>query len=248
MDQIKRKMGDGWHTYTIYTEAEALEKGLTIVPWRKATPGDWALSDDGYVGECIRVWHTKNNTRFITLTYGEDWDPSKLSMLYEERAATKNWSYRCLTERHKKEARRTRSRNAISAYVTMLLSGQKIDWAALGQMFRPDNVSPIFHVRREFKKRAFKEMIQQELERVLLNRGSSPRRVIEMYNEAFDKAADKDKPSVMVDVADRFSDLWGLKDTMTPNGEIPVGLGDVTILEGVEADLLKAKETDGQRD
>ena len=242
MDQIKRYMGDGWHTYTIYTEAEALEKGLTIVPWRKAIPGDWALSDDGYLGECIRDWRSRNNTRLITLTYGSDWDCSKQPMLYEERAATKNWSYSNLTKRHQREARRTRSRNAISAYVVMLLSGQKIDWATLGNIYRPDVALPITYVRREFKKRAFKEMIQQELEQVLLDRGSSPRRVIEMYNEAFDKAADKDKPGVMVDVADRFSELWSLKDVMSPTGELPAGLGDVTILEGVEADLKIAKE------
>lgn len=247
MDQIKRRMKDGWHTYLIYTEAEAREAGLKIVPWRKAAPGDWALSDDGYVGKCIRTWLSPSNTCLITLTYGADWDCSKGSMLYLERAATGNFAYLTLAKRQNREARRTRARNAISAYVTMLLAGQKIEWAALGKIFRPDNVSPTFHVRREFKKRAFKEMIQQELEKVLLNRGSSPRRVIDMYNEAFNKAADKDKPSVMVDVADRFSELWGLKDAKTPNGELPAGLVDVTILEAVEADLLKQPngKTDG---
>lgn len=245
MDKITRRMGDGWHTYTIYTVAEALERDMVIVPWRISQAGDWALSDDGYVGECLRVFHSNAATQLITLSYGQSWSVTKAPMLYEERAGERNWAVGDRKSRGKSEARRTRTKNAISAYVTMLLSGDKVDWDVLGNIYRPDRPIPSATVRIDFKKQAFVDMIQQELEKVLLAKGSSPSDTIEKYQEAYDVARANKKPGVMVDVADRFSDFWNLKSALQPNGELPAS--DFRVLEEVEEDLQIAKEaTNGE--
>ena len=250
MDKITRKMGDGWHTYLVYTEAEALEKGLNPIPWRDAEPGDWALSDDGHVGECLRTWQSNlNASRLITLTYGADWSKSKQPLLFKERFGVKYWSYGDRIKHQQRDVRKTRARNAISAYVIMLLSGQKVDWKKLSLIYRQDFPPIEGTLRRDFKKPAFKNMIQKELEKALLERGSSPGRTIEMYNEAFTLAAKKERPSVMIEVADRFSEFWRLKETLATNGELPEGIGSATILEGVSTDLQIAKEaSNGERD
>ncbi len=249
MDSINRKMRDGWHTYFVYTEKEARERGFLLIPWRKATPGEWALSDDGYVGKCLRVFQSHKGDRLVSLTYGADWTQSKRPLLYKERAATRNWSSSSKSNWTQRDSRKTRAKNAITAYVAMLLAGQKVDWGALAMIYRPDRPPLAGTVRQDFKKGPFQEMIKQELEKVLLEQGSSPQRTIEMYNEAFKKAAKKDKPNVMVEVADRFSEFWGLKESFAPSGELPDGLGDVTILEGISTDLqLARKSHNGKRD
>lgn len=244
MDRIKRRIGGKWGFFPVYTEAEALERGLKPVPWREANPGDWALSDDGYVGECLRVFESEiASSRHVTLTYGADWDKSIKPLLYEERAATFNWSGSSKSDWARRDSRKTRAKIAIAAYVVMRQAGQQIDWKTLGQIYRPDQRIPEARVRRDFKKAAFQEMIQRELERVLVESESTPNRTIEMYNEAFSTAKTKGQPSVMVDVADRFSELWRLKESLISDGELPPGLGDATILEGVESDLEIAKES-----
>lgn len=242
MDQITRLMRNGWQTFKIYTEAEAREENFVIVPWREAKVGDWALSDDGYVGKCIRVFEPAK-CRLVVLTYGLGWTHAKKPMLYEERRAIKNWS--STSNWAEQEARKTRSKNVVAAYVAMLVSDSKVDWDVLGRMYRPDYKRPLFGLKRDFKTKAFRKMIQQELERVLLEQGSSPKRTIAMYNDAFDVAVDKSQAGNMITVADRFSDLWRLKESI-PNGELPPGLGDVTILEGVSEDLQIARQRNGK--
>jgi len=52
------------HEFTVYPLDEALAKGLQPVPWREAIGGDWAITDDGYVVECLgRTEHVEAKGR-----------------------------------------------------------------------------------------------------------------------------------------------------------------------------------------
>ena len=47
------------HSYSYYTQAEALESGISFAAdWRLAQAGDWALLDDGYVAQVLSVKST----------------------------------------------------------------------------------------------------------------------------------------------------------------------------------------------
>lgn len=39
--------------FVVYPLDEALEKELKPVPWRDAQAGNWAITDDGFVVECL---------------------------------------------------------------------------------------------------------------------------------------------------------------------------------------------------
>jgi hypothetical protein len=39
--------------YLIYTEKEAKGRRILVKPWKDCVPGDWGLSDDGYVSQCL---------------------------------------------------------------------------------------------------------------------------------------------------------------------------------------------------
>lgn len=53
MDTLKRKVNNRNQVYKIYTAEEADKLNITYLHWKEAHIGDYALSDDGYVGKCI---------------------------------------------------------------------------------------------------------------------------------------------------------------------------------------------------
>ena len=53
MDTIRRRIGGKMRKFNIYTQDEADKKGCLYIEWKHADEGDYALSDDGYVGECL---------------------------------------------------------------------------------------------------------------------------------------------------------------------------------------------------
>ena len=49
--------------YKVYRRAEAAERDIQFVDWRAVEPGQWGLTDDGWVGECTdkRQYKEKDN-------------------------------------------------------------------------------------------------------------------------------------------------------------------------------------------
>jgi len=69
---VKHRAPLGSKEYTIYTTAEAKALGVAYKPWRGAQVGEYGLTDDGYVGICIRKWdntYKNGKLRFTTLTF-----------------------------------------------------------------------------------------------------------------------------------------------------------------------------------
>lgn len=77
MIKIKRRIEGKTDYHEIYAKDEALQKGLSFVPWKDAQVGEYAVTDDGYVGLCYgRKNYTDKNGRlktFIKLTCGVGW-------------------------------------------------------------------------------------------------------------------------------------------------------------------------------
>ena len=53
MDTIKRRIAGKVRSYEVYTKDEANKLGYAYIDWRHADEGDLAVSDDGYVSDCI---------------------------------------------------------------------------------------------------------------------------------------------------------------------------------------------------
>ena len=56
MDFITRKFKKNDYqdvTYPVYSEEEATNREIQYKSWRKCQVGDFGISDDGYVSECI---------------------------------------------------------------------------------------------------------------------------------------------------------------------------------------------------
>ena len=87
MDNIKRKIGGKHREFEIYSKDEADKKGFAYIHWKHADKGDYALSDDGYIGECLdRKVYTDKKGRtktFIKCAHGVQWVTNTGQFLYE---------------------------------------------------------------------------------------------------------------------------------------------------------------------
>jgi vacuolar-type H+-ATPase subunit I/STV1 len=173
--KIKRKIKGKTAEYSVYTKQEAAEKKITPVYWKQAQTGDWALTDDNYVSECYdRKDYTDKNGKtktFIKLTCGVGWDTQFSKINYEL-----NRTYGVYSKTNPKrsydvqENNTTRARNTVTSYAQMVVNAGKVDYQALGQIYRPDQKSPAATVRRFLKQKVSRKMVEKKLKELLVEK------------------------------------------------------------------------------
>ncbi len=231
MDKIVRRLQGKYIVFPVYTVEEAEAEGIKYVGWRDAQVGDWALSDDDYVGLCYdrRTYRDGKHTRdAIWLCYGVVWSSTK-NLSYLERKAKKAFHATSPRGWREQEARNQRSKNAVKLYVEQFLGTGQIDWDQIGRAYRPDQRVPAATVRRLFKAKIIQDMIRREVKRALQDGEVTEETVIDMFKDTFDLAKDERQPASMARVAENFSDMLHMKD----KDDTPLlsGLEDATIID-----------------
>lgn len=213
MDRVTRRFKGELKVFPIYTTQEADEAGLVYHPWQECANGDWGVSDDGYVAECLqRVEYTDKKKRTKTIVvypFGRVFTGPKAKLLYEIRRTSRNFYSLSNKPWVELEAKKTRTKNAVSLYVQMLLGG-RINWVKLGKAYRPDQLIPEATVRRLFKQDRIKKMVNDELKTILENLGITQEDVLKTYQKAIQLAQDKGDASAMIKGADRLAPLVGI--------------------------------------
>tara|TARA_E500000331_G_scaffold101280_1_gene98176 strand:+ start:406 stop:1239 length:834 start_codon:yes stop_codon:yes gene_type:complete len=215
MDTIKRRIAGKVRSYEVYTKDEANKLGYAYIEWRHADEGDLAVSDDGYVSDCLSkniYTDKKGRTKtFIKCAHGVQWVTGKSKFLYEPNKAAGVYSHVKPTRWEDREARTTRAKNAVNAYVTDIIKGEKPDWEMIGKIYRPDQECPEATVRRLFKKQRIVDMVEKKLKEILIDKGITQEQVLDLQLEAIDMARVKGDVSNMLRVADNFMDLLSMK-------------------------------------
>ena len=215
MDVIKRRIGGKTREFTIYSKEEADEKGFAYIVWRHADEGDYALSDDGYIGECLsRKVYTDKKGRtktFIKCAHGVQWVTNTGQFLYEPNKVQGNYSHVKAKSWEEREAKTQRAKNAVTAYVSSVIQGDKPDWEKIGKVYRPDQKFPEATVRRLFKKQRIQDMIEKKLTEILVDKGITQEQVLELQLEALELARTKGDISNFLKVTDSFMDLLQMK-------------------------------------
>ena len=140
-----------------------------------------------------------------------------------------------------KEARTTRAKNAVNAYVTDVITGQKPDWERIGKIYRPDQKCPEATVRRLFKKQRIVDMVEKKLKEILIDKGISKEHVIDLQLEAVDIARSKGDVSNMLRVADNFMDLLSMKPgKVVTTDTMEIDMSN-TIIDAIEKEDKKLK-------
>lgn len=212
---IKRKFKGVETAYNIYPLSEF--KG-EAVPWRESKAGDWALTDDNYVAECLacRIYTANEEIigHFRRFAFAKVWMKEGDTLEFNrylpylegnKLRRKKTWQ--------EYEAAQTRTKTLVSLYVKQLLAG-KLDYKLLGTVYRPDQKIPEATVRRVLKESKIKEMIDKELDKALSDEGITNDYIIKLAKRAVELATgDKTpRPQVLLDVAKFFRDLLNEKN------------------------------------
>ena len=215
MHTIKRKIGGKWQEYPIYLEEEAITKGISYTHWKDAEEDAYGLSDDGYVGICLKraTYTDKNGSTKVNvkMSYGTNWLTKNSKILFEKNFAAGIYSAVNPTHWADKEARKTRTKNVVNAYVEMMLSNNKIDWDALGKVYRPDQKTPAATVRRLMKQESIKVLVEEKVKDLLVQKGINREYVIDLHQEVIALAREGGKPQLILQAADVFMDLLEMK-------------------------------------
>tara|TARA_R100001082_G_scaffold85361_1_gene51932 strand:+ start:410 stop:1159 length:750 start_codon:yes stop_codon:yes gene_type:complete len=210
MYKITRKFRTGIKDYNVYSIDECKSKGLEYKYWKECSEGDYGESDDGYIGECIKV-SDYDKARFITMSYGVGFvtDRSKIKFL-------KNHSmgiYTMINPKHwiETEIRAKRFDRVLTAYMAQLMSPNPIDWNVLGNIYRPDQEKPAVTVKKLFKQEKVQTMVKDELKKILSDKGISESFVLDTILDAIEVAKTKQDAGNMLKASSELSDYLQMK-------------------------------------
>ena len=244
---VKRRIAGLPREFEILTTGEAFTRGLATVLWQDALPGEYGVSDDGYVAVCLSRKEYPNKQygmkTILTYPYARVWVQKKTPLLYEPRrgggmgyTATKpqKWGER--------EAKRRRTKDTVKVYVAQMLAG-KVDYDVLGKVYRPDQLVPRATVKRLFKNESVKAMIDKELSVELSSRGITKWFVLDTIKAAIDMATEQQKPQIMLQAAAQLGEIIDIKPEKAKQS---LRL-EYAVTRELEADFQKAvEEVDAQ--
>ncbi len=230
METFKRRYNGRVETFRVLTVAEAEGEGLRVRPLSEAGAGDWVKTDDGYVVQCLKVNRyvdrKKRNRTLFTLSCARVWDRRNVKLRWEERRASGNFVDCGTSPWQEREARRLRTKNAVRVYVQQVLSG-KLDWHAVGMVYRPDQRTPAATVRRLFKQEIIQDMVTDEFKAQMEKKGLNADFVMDKLTRAAELAEEKQDGATLLKVSDRVAEYLGIapeKRKITASFELGGGL------------------------
>ena len=245
MDKLTRKINGNKAIFIVYTQKEADSKGIKYVHWKQVQQGKHGLSDDGYVGVCLKrksYTDKKNRTKEnVKMCYGVQWVTANSILLYEPNKSAGIYSAVKPTGWAEKEVGKTRTKNTVNAYVHQMLGGKGVDYSILGKIYRPDDKIPEATVRRLFKQEEIKTMVDKKLQDILVEKGETKDMVIEITLECIDIARTKMDANNMFKGADSLADYLEMKPSkkfVTETLELDM---TSTIVDQIETEEKKIK-------
>lgn len=193
--------------YHIYKEDEY--KG-NVKHWKQCNPGDWGLSDDGYVSECISKKTYKTGTE-ISFPFGKQWITKTSQLSFLEHYNTKSYSSSSTKSYMDQELQKRRAKNVLDAYMVYIMAGKTPDFEQLGRMYRPDQKSPVMTVKRLFKSKGMKAMIEEKMKEVLDEHGIDEGYVLETIKDAIGVAKVKEDSGNMIRAAKELGEFLDMK-------------------------------------
>jgi hypothetical protein len=223
MEILTRRIGKGRgpkYTAYIYTKEEADSLGIEYKLWRdkEVKPGDWVLTDDEYVGQVrdIRIYNNKQKQPkpFILTTFGCQWVAPTNKLTWEDRRETGDYFNPIPRDWIKKEVARARTKRVIQLYANMMLTG-RIDLQILGKAYRPDSSDPVRTVKKLLRREQVKSMIDQELQRILEEKGITKQFVIEKIVKAIELGEKREDGYLLLKGADKMADYLEMQPGKT---------------------------------
>ena len=209
--KIKHK-GDRESThYPIYKEKEAKERGITYKPWKQASIGDNALSDDGYVANVLSrreyVDNTGRKNIYMRFPFGYTFfSPKHKTKPLHAKGRKTNVT---MTGKSYLEVQSKQRKMKALAMMFALKPDyeQAIEWA-LGEV----NDSQRRRWKRVMKTETFQGMVREELGKRLVEHGLDEDYTLDLLKQAIELAQDKKDISNLLKAVDNLQDMHGMKE------------------------------------
>ena len=194
-------------TYTVFDKKEADSNKVSYKYWRKANEGEYGISDDNYVAKVISKSKYKPTSVYIRFPYGYTFFNPNYSSV-------------------KLNAGGRRANNTISGKTQweVITNGQKMKNLAMVYAQTMDYDKTINHVidnpsdnqkimwKRRMKKEKFKDMVRDELQKLLQEHGLTEGYTLELLEETIKKAKDKGDITNLMRAVDNLQDMHGMKE------------------------------------
>jgi|TARA_R100000084_G_scaffold66700_1_gene29109 hypothetical protein len=207
---------------------------LTYKHWKKCKEGDWGVSDDGYVAQCLAV-KTYSSGVEMTYPYGKQWVTKTSKLEFLPHWETKSFNSVSTKSQMELELQKRRSKDVLEAYMTYIMAGKTPDFEKLGQMYRPDQKKPAWTVKRLLKTKGMKQMIKDKMKEVLTERGIDEGYVLDTIKDAIGVAKVNEDPGNMIKAAKELSDYLDMK----PKAKTQTDTLELDLSHQIEANFEK---------
>ena len=211
--QINHKEA-GLTKYKIYSEDEAVEKGISYKYWKEAKIGDYATSDDGHVAKLLNRREYKNTSGKINIYLRFPWGYT----FFNPRAKTKPLKAAC---------RKTNTTMTGKSYIEVQSRQRTMKDLALRYALEPDYDKAIDWVfghkgtvedwerrkwKRTMKSEVFRNMVKDELANLLKDKGLTEEYTLELLENTIKLAKDKKDVTNLMRAVDNLQDMHGMKE------------------------------------
>jgi len=204
---IHHKGDDKPTSYIIFKEEEANEKNIQYKYWKDAKEGEYGLSDDGYVAKVISKSTYKPTSIYIRYPFGYTF-----------------YNPRYNSVKLKASGRKSNATISGKTHWEVLSNGQKMKNLAMVYAQTMDYDKAIDHVldnpsnnqrimwKKRMKKEKFKDMVRDELQKLLQEHGLTEAYTLDLLEETIKKAKDKGDITNLMRAVDNLQDMHGMKD------------------------------------
>jgi len=190
--------------YEVYTKEEFQKIGKKYKHWNRCSPGDWGISDDGYVAECLQrnIYGTSIEMVF---PYGRQWAKKTAKLEFEPHYHSKNYSNVSTKSYAELESIKDRADLAIDAFLAYKMAGETPDMDKIGRIYRPDQKDPKVAVRKLLRTKEVKKIMADKLKEILVDKQIDEGYVLDVMKDAIDTAKVKEDPANMIRAAKELS-------------------------------------------
>ena len=205
--EIHHKGDSSATSYSIYKESEAKDKNIKYKYWRDANEGEYGISDDGYVAKVITKSTYKPISVYIRYPYGytfynPNYSGTKLKasgrMANNTISGKTHWEVLCGQQKMS---------NLAMAYAQTMDYNKAIKIA----LDNPNRNQERMWKRR-MKTEKFKDMVRDELQKLLQDHGMTESYTLDLLEETIKKAKDKGDVTNLMRAVDNLQDMHGMKD------------------------------------
>jgi len=212
MYEISIKHKDiGKTTYKVYDKKEADRQDIGYVYWKEAKQGEYALTDDNYVGKVIQkkryIGDNGVTSYYVRMPFGYAFHSPKYPN--QKLKADGRVSNHTMSGKPQLEVRRGTQEWKNLAMVYSVCFDMEL---AIDTVLDNPTDNKKRTVKRWMRTQEFKSMVKDELKEVLSEKGHNRSKTIDLLDEALEMARKKGDITNFLRVAENIQDMLGMKD------------------------------------